>query len=95
MVFGVQFQEDLDKERQRATNEFALSSFLSLPALSSSHLAPQWSHALRQLTPVRVGHGEQVLISSSPFSLLPAHWPGLSEVQSILQLLFSLVAGKK
>lgn len=69
MVFGVQFQEYLDKERerQRATNESALSSFLSLPALSSSHLAPQWSHALRQLTPVRVGQGEQVLISSSPF----------------------------
>lgn len=58
MVFGVQFQEYLDKERERATNESALSSFLSLPALSSSHLAPQWSHALRQLTPVRVGQQE-------------------------------------
>lgn len=95
-MFGVQFQLYLDKERERerATSESALSSLLPLPALSSSHLAPQWSHALRQLTPVRVGQGEQVLISSSPFSVT-AHWPGLSEVQSILQVLFSLVAGKK
>ena len=56
MVVGVEFQECLDKERerQRDADKSDVSCFLSLPPLSSSHLAPQWCHALWQLTPVRV-----------------------------------------